>query len=461
VSPTPSHALPAPAPDRRQTRRAALGSFAGTTLEWYDFFIYGTAAALVFGDVFFPGDDPTVGTLAAFATFAVGFAARPIGSVLFGHFGDRIGRRNVLMVTLLLMGGATVLIGCIPSYDSIGIWAPVLLVVCRIAQGIALGGEWGGAALLSVENAPEGRKGLFGSSTQMGSPAGLLLASVVVAGASNLSGDAFETWGWRLPFWGSAVIVVVGWAIRRGLAESHDFEQVQEAEERGAADEAHAAVPIGEVLRHQWREVLLGAGLGAANNAIYYTVATYTLAYVTDELGIDDGEVLNHLTIVSVFYLASIPLFGWLSDRVGMRRQVAVAGVAAALFVGPYFLLLETGHTWLILAAMVVGLAGIQSAAYAPQPAIYADLFPARTRYTGASLSYALPTTVVGGTTPLIATWLYAETGSNLAMAVFVVALSLLAAACAATAHVRHQRQQGFARAEDQATPGTSQTVDS
>lgn len=413
-----------------QKRRAAFGSFAGTTLEWYDFFIYGTAAALVFGDVFFPSEDPVVGTLAAFATFAVGFAARPIGSILFGHFGDRLGRRNVLMATLLLMGGATVLIGCIPSYDSIGVWAPILLVVCRLAQGIALGGEWGGAALLSVENAPDHKRGLFGSSTQMGSPAGLLLASAVIAIASNVSGDAFETWGWRVPFWLSAAIVLVGFFIRRGLAESEDFAEVQESDEA-------PRVPIREVLRDQWREVLLGAGLGAANNAIYYSVATYTLAYVTTHGGVDKSETLNHLTIVSICYLISIPAFGWLSDHVGLRRQVMFAALAAAVFIYPYFLLLETGDSWLILLGMIVGLAIIQSAAYAPQPAIYSDLFPPRTRYTGASLSYALPTTLVGGTTPLIATWLYRETESNMAMAGFVVVLSLLAATCAGIAHRR------------------------
>jgi MFS transporter, MHS family, shikimate and dehydroshikimate transport protein len=424
-----------------QSRRAALGSFVGTTLEWYDFFIYGTSAALVFGKVFFPTQEGVVGTLAAFATFAVGFVARPLGSILFGHFGDRLGRRNVLITTLLIMGAATVLIGCIPSYASIGVWAPVLLTLCRIAQGVALGGEWGGAALLSVENAPLRRKGLFGSSTQIGSPAGLLLASLVIAGASAVSGDAFEQWGWRIPFLASVVIVVVGLAIRRGLAESSDF-----------AETAHAGkvetLPIAQVFRGDWRSVLLGAGLGAANNAIYYTVATYTLAYVTGTLGVPKGETINHLTIVSVCYLVSIPVFGWLSDKVGLRRQVAIAAVAAALFVFPYFAMIETGEAWIILLGMVLGLAVVQSAAYAPQPAVYSELFPARTRYTGASLSYALPTTIVGGTAPFLATWLYSVTGSNTAMAWYVVALSLLAACCAWGAHRRHAAQERAAKVE-------------
>ncbi|MCE3551469.1 MHS family MFS transporter [Pseudonocardia sp. RS11V-5] len=423
---------PAPA---RQSRRAALGSFVGTTLEWYDFFIYGTTAALVFGMFFFPTEEGVVGTLAAFATFAVGFVARPLGSILFGHFGDRLGRRNVLITTLLIMGAATVLIGCIPSYATIGVWAPVLLVLCRIAQGVALGGEWGGAALLSVENAPARRKGLFGSSTQIGSPAGLLLASLVIAGASAFSGDAFDQWGWRIPFLASAVIVIVGLAIRRGLAESTDFAATADA---GKVE----ALPIAQVFREDWRSVLLGAGLGAANNAIYYTVATYTLAYVTGTLGVPKGETINHLTIVSVCYLVSIPLFGWLSDKVGLRRQVAVAAVCAALFVFPYFAMIETGESWIILLGMVLGLAVVQSAAYAPQPAVYSELFPARTRYTGASLSYALPTTIVGGTAPFLATWLYSVTGSNTAMAWYVVVLSLLAAGCAWGAHRRHTAQE-------------------
>ncbi|MBK1783641.1 MFS transporter [Prauserella cavernicola] len=418
-------------PSSAQSRRAALGSFAGTTLEWYDFFIYGTTAALVFGDVFFPTQEGVLGTLAAFATFAVGFLARPIGSVLFGHFGDRLGRRNVLIATLLIMGGATVVIGLIPSYDSIGVWAPVLLTVCRVAQGIALGGEWGGAALLSVENAPAKRKGLFGSSTQLGSPAGLLLASLVIAGSSAISGDAFGDWGWRIPFLASAVIVVVGLAIRRGLAESDDFE---ETKEKGAV----AAMPVLDVLREDWRSVLLGAGLAAANNALYYTVATYTLAYVTDNLDVPKGETLNHLTIVSLCYLVSIPLFGWLADRIGLRRQVMIGALLAAAFAFPYFAMIETGNSLVILLGMIIGLALVQSAAYAPQPAIYCELFPAKTRYTGASLSYALPTTIVGGTTPFIATWLYSVTGSNTAMAAYIVGLSLVAATCAALAHRRH-----------------------
>ena len=416
-----------------QSRRAAIGSLIGTTLEWYDFFIYGTTAALVFGKVFFPTQEGVVGTLAAFATFAVGFLARPFGSILFGHFGDRLGRRNVLITTLMIMGGATILIGCIPSYAAIGVWAPVLLTLCRIAQGVALGGEWGGAALLSVENAPAHRRGLFGSSTQIGSPAGLLLASLLIAGASAISGNAFEQWGWRIPFLASVVIVVVGLAIRRGLAESPDFAETAHAQ-------GGAALPVVQVLREDWRSVLLGAGLGAANNALYYTVATYTLAYVTGTLGVPKGETLNHLTIVSVCYLVSIPIFGWLSDKVGLRRQVAVAALAAAVFAFPYFAMIETGDSWIILLGMILGLAVVQSAAYAPQPAVYSELFPARTRYTGASLSYALPTTVVGGTAPFLATWLYSVTGSNTAMAWYVVALSLVAAGCAAIAHRRHAR---------------------
>lgn len=414
-----------------QSRRAALGSFAGTTLEWYDFFIYGTTAALVFGEVFFPTQEGVVGTLAAFATFAVGFLARPLGSVLFGHFGDRMGRRNVLIVTLVIMGGATVLIGCIPSHATIGVWAPVLLTLCRIAQGVALGGEWGGAALLSVENAPARRKGLFGSSTQMGSPAGLLLASLAVSGSSAISGEGFEQWGWRLPFLASFVIVVVGLVIRRGLAESDDFAETKR-------HDGVAAIPVRDVLREDWRSVLLGAGLAAANNALYYTVATYTLAYVTDTLGVARGETLNHLTIVSVCFLISIPAFGWLADHLGLRRQVMIGALAAAAFAFPYFAMIETGNSLVILLAMVLGLAVVQSAAYAPQPAIYCELFPAKTRYTGASLSYALPTTLVGGTTPFIATWLYSVTQSNVAMACYIIALSLIAATCAALAHRRH-----------------------
>lgn len=418
---------------RRQSRRAAIGSFVGTTLEWYDFFIYGTTAALVFGKVFFPVQDPVVGTLSAFATFAVGFAARPLGSILFGHFGDRVGRKNILILTLLIMGGSTVLIGCIPSFAVVGVWAPVMLVLLRILQGVALGGEWGGAALMSVENAPGRRKGLFGSATQIGSPAGSLLASLVLAGAAAISGDAFANWGWRVPFWMSAIIVVVGLYIRTGISESVDFEATRRT---GGVSKR----PVGEVLRTNWTSVLLGAGLAGANNALYYTVATYTLAYATSNLGVPQTEILNHLTIVSVCYLVSIPFFGWLSDHIGLRRQVMIAAVLSAVFVIPYFMMVETGNSLVILLAMVIGLALVQSAAYAPQPAIYSELFAPRVRYTGASLSYAIPTTLVGGTAPFLATWLFDVTASNFAMACYVIVLSLLAAVCAGITHRRHQR---------------------
>lgn len=418
-----------------RSRRAALGSFVGTTLEWYDFFIYGTLAALVFGQVFFPTQEGIVGTLSAFATFAVGFAARPLGSIVFGHFGDRIGRKNMLILTLMIMGISTVLIGCIPSFDQIGVWAPALLVLMRVMQGVALGGEWGGAALMSVENAPARKKGIFGSATQMGSPAGSLLAAIVVSVVAWLTGDAFTEWGWRIPFWLSAVIVLVGLYIRAGISESHDFQTARKKD-------AIVNLPIGEVLKNNWRSVLVGAGLGSANNAIYYMVATYTLAYATSNLNIQNTEILNHLTIVSVCYLVSIPLFGWLSDKIGLRRQVVYAALLSAAFVIPYFWMVDSGNAFIILLAMIIALAVIQSAAYAPQPAIYNELFPANVRYTGASLAYALPTTLVGGTTPFIATWLFSVTGSNYAIAVFVIVLSLIAAVCAEIAHRMHRKAQ-------------------
>jgi len=261
----------------------------------------------------------------------------------------------------------------------------------------------------------------------------LVLASLVVSVSSWVSGDAFGDWGWRIPFLASVVIVLVGLYIRRGLAESRDFVTTK------AKDDV-TKVPVAEVLRTDWRSVLIGAGLAAANNALYYVIATYTLAYVTDSLKVPESQTLNHLTIVSVCYLISIPVFGWLSDRVGLRRQVTLAALAAAAFTFPYFAMIETGDSWIILLGMILGLAVIQSAAYAPQPAIYCELFPTKIRYTGASLAYALPTTLVGGTTPFIATWLYSETDSNTAMAWYIVGLCLVAAGCAWLAHRRHVR---------------------
>jgi len=416
-----------PARDRRQSRWASVSSFAGTTLEWYDFFIYGTTAALVLGELFFPKVSDVAGVLASFATLAVGFAARPLGSVLLGHFGDRIGRKKMLVTSLLGIGIATVLIGCLPTYSQIGAAAPVLLVLLRLCQGIALGGEWGGAALMSIEHAPRNRRGLFGSATQMGAPAGMLLASGAVSVASAVSGDEYATWGWRLPFLASAVIVVVGMVIRMRLAESPEFQRAVDHRER-------VRLPIAQVLRRDWRAVLLGAGMSGANNAIYYTVATYTLAYATAHLGIGQDAVLHHVTLVGAVYLVTVPLFGALADRVGLRRQVAIAALAGAAIIIPYFMLIDTGNTLVILLAMVVALAIVQSAAYAPQPAIYAGLFRPEVRYTGASLSYALPTTVIGGTAPFVGTALYAWTGSNTPFALYIAALGVLATVCATVA---------------------------
>ncbi|SOD59105.1 metabolite-proton symporter [Streptomyces zhaozhouensis] len=420
---------PARAP--QQSLRASASSFLGTTLEWYDFFIYGTTAALVFGDLFFPNASDVAGTLASFATLAVGFAARPLGGILFGHYGDRIGRKKMLVLSLLTIGVSTVLIGCLPTYDQIGVGAPVLLVILRLFQGVALGGEWGGAALMSIEHAPKNKRGLFGSATQMGAPGGMLLAAGAISLASWVSGDGYESWGWRLPFLASVAIVAIGTVIRSRVAESPEFQAAAERKEQ-------AKLPIADVLREDWRAVLLGSGLAAANNAIFYTVSTYTLSYATDHLDVDKDQVLHHVTLVAALYLVTVPLFGALADRIGLRRQVAIAGALSALMIFPYFLLVETGNTWVILASMAVALAVVQSAAYAPQPAIYADLFPPRVRYTGASLAYAIPTTLVGGTAPFIGTALYAWSDSNYPFALYIAALGALAAGCALAAKSRY-----------------------
>ncbi|GAA3862942.1 MFS transporter [Streptomyces sedi] len=436
---------PARAP--QQSLRASASSFLGTTLEWYDFFIYGTTAALVFGDLFFPNASDVAGTLASFATLAVGFAARPLGGILFGHYGDRIGRKKMLVLSLLTIGVSTVLIGCLPTYDQIGVGAPVLLVILRLFQGVALGGEWGGAALMSIEHAPKHKRGLFGSATQMGAPGGMLLAAGAVSLASWVSGDSYESWGWRLPFLASVVIVAIGTVIRSRVAESPEFQAAAERKEQ-------AKLPIADVLREDWRSVLLGSGLAAANNAIFYTVSTYTLSYATDHLDVDKDQVLHHVTLVAALYLVTVPLFGALADRIGLRRQVAIAGALSALMIFPYFLLVETGNTWVILASMAVALAVVQSAAYAPQPAIYADLFPPRVRYTGASLAYAIPTTLVGGTAPFIGTALYAWSDSNYPFALYIAALGALAAGCALGAKPRYGSNGTPAAPQPTAVPG-------
>lgn len=321
---------------RRDYVTAGLASMMGTTIEWYDFFLYGTAAALIFNKIFFPSFDPLTGTLAAFATYSVGFFARPLGGVIFGHYGDKIGRKSMLLITLLLMGVPTILIGLIPSYDQIGYWAAVLLVLMRFLQGIAVGGEWGGAVLMAVEHAPEGKKGFFGSLPQAGVAPGLILSSLAMGAVAGLPEQDMLSWGWRLPFLASVVLLAVGWFIRVKVAESPDFERMRE---QGAKVE----VPVAEVLKHHRRALWTVVGARLAEVTWFYTVVTFSLAYATGTLGIPRSVMLDATIWGAALALFTMPLFGMLGDRVG-HKWVFMAGSVGILACAPlFFQLLATG----------------------------------------------------------------------------------------------------------------------
>jgi MFS transporter, MHS family, shikimate and dehydroshikimate transport protein len=377
-------------------RRVVLASFVGTTIEWYDFFIYGTAAALVFNRLFFPTGDEFVSQMAAYGSFAIGFFARPVGGVVFGHFGDRIGRKAMLVTTLMMMGIATFLIGMLPTYQTIGIAAPIALVLLRLVQGFGVGGEWGGAVLMAVEHGHAGRRGLYGSIVQMGVPAGLLLAAGVFAVFSSMSEEAFLSWGWRMPFLLGIALLGVGMFIRVRVMESPLFAQVQQKK-------TVSPLPILEVVRHYPGNVLLAMGARFAENASFYIFSVFVLSYATEQLQLPRNVVLSGVWIAAAVQVAAIPAFGLLSDHVG-RRPVYLCG---ALFVGafsfPFFWLIETQVAVLVWLAIVIGMVA-HAAMYGPQAAFFSELFGTNVRYSGASIGYQLASPLAGGLAPLIAT---------------------------------------------------------
>jgi MHS family shikimate/dehydroshikimate transporter-like MFS transporter len=393
--------------ESQSIKKVAAASFIGTTIEWYDFFLYGTAAALVFGELFFPESEPLVGTLLALGTYAVGFVARPVGGIVFGHYGDRIGRKSMLVLSLLIMGVATFLIGVMPTFASIGVIAPILLVVLRFAQGIGVGGEWGGAVLMSVEHAPKGRRGFFGSWPQMGVPAGLLLANAVFWAVQALTSEAaFLAWGWRIPFLASAILVAVGLFIRLKLMESPAFERVKETQ-------TEARRPIVDVVRKYPREVLVAMGMRVAENGCFYILTVFVLAYGEDELGLSEGTMLTGVIIAAAIGLVTVPLWGALSDRVGRRPLYLAGAVITTLWAFPLFGLIDTGTPILIWLSIVVGVNLGHDLMYGPQAAYFAELFGTRVRYSGASLGYQLASVFAGGFAPLIATALLAAGGEE------------------------------------------------
>jgi metabolite-proton symporter len=404
-------------------RRVVVASLVGTSLEWYDFFIYGTAAALVFNQLFFPTFEPLVGTLLAFTTFAVGFVARPLGGIVFGHYGDKVGRKNVLVATLLLMGIATFLIGLMPTYATIGVWAPILLVLLRFLQGLGLGGEWGGAVLMTLESGDRSKRGLNASWPQVGVPIGLLLANGMLSLMGAVTSDeAFLAWGWRVPFLLSGVLVLVGLWIRLTIAESPAFEQVE-------AKQVKARAPIVDVLRSYPRQVLLAIGARIGVDVAFYLFVLFITTYIVTYLGLPQSYALNAVLIAATFQVVFIPLFGALSDRIG-RRPVYLAGaIGAAAWTFVFFALLDTGSFALIVLAAVVALL-LHAAMYGPQASFIAEMFPTQVRYSGASMGYQLAGVIGGALAPIIATALLNRYDTSLVVSLYAVVVLAITILC-------------------------------
>ena len=432
---------------RSQRRRAVVASTVGTSIEWYDFFLYGTAAALVFPKLFFPGDSELVGVLASFATQFVGFAARPIGAAIFGHFGDRIGRKASLITTLLLMGIGTFLIGVLPGYGTLGAGAPVLLTVFRVAQGIGVGGEWGGSVLLSMEWGKSKRRGFMASWPQLGVPIGLLLSTGLVKLFSAVTGDSFDSWGWRIPFLLSIVLVGIGLYVRLRVAESPEFAALRSASRL-------VRIPVWESLKRHPRAIICSALVRMSEQAPFYLFVTFVLTYGTDHLNLDRNGLLTDTIVAAAIGLISVPFFGYLSDRIGRRLMYGIGIVCTGLFAFPYFGLLNTKMAGLVLLAIVVSLF-FHDMQYGPQAALIAERFGTDIRYSGASIGYQLASVVAGGPAPLIAAAILSSTGSSTWIAIYIIGCAVVAM-IALLAMPKEPSQAGMTEeTEAQAVPTT------
>ncbi|TCN49812.1 putative MFS family arabinose efflux permease [Rhodococcus sp. SMB37] len=432
--------------DRSQLRRVALSSLLGTVLEYYDFLLYGTMAALVFGELFFPSSNPALSTIAAFGTLAAGYAARPLGGVIFGHFGDRLGRKTMLIVTMVVMGAASFIIGLLPTYEAIGVLAPVLLVTLRIVQGFAIGGEWGGAALMVIEHAEPERRGRWAGIMQLGSPIGFLLATVVVMVVSLLPDESLYSWGWRVPFLLSALLVVVGLYMRLGVVESPVF---QEAVDNDDA-QVEAKTPLLRVLRHP-RALILACAAGIGPFALTALATSHIIAYAKG-IGYDQSDVMRALVIIAMLSLITIPFFSALSDRVG-RRGVALAGaIGAVVFALPMYALVDTvSALWLTVALLIAQV--VQNLMYAPLAPLLSEMFGTETRYTGVSLGYQMASLIGAGFTPLIASSLLAATGgSSLPLSCIIVVTALITGV--AVWRIVETRGRDLTTGFDESSPG-------
>jgi metabolite-proton symporter len=408
----------------REHVKVAIASLIGTTIEWYDFFLYGTAAALVFNKLFFPKFDPLVGTIMAFATLGIGFIARPVGGVVFGHFGDRIGRKMMLYLTLLIMGAGTTCIGILPTYQSVGIWAPILLVACRLLQGFALGGEWGGAVLMAVEHAPKNRRGFYGSWPQLGAPAGLVLGTVIFGFFSSYPEEQFMNWGWRVPFLVSVILVVVGLVIRMKIAESPVFEKMKAAKQE-------VKMPVIEAIKRHPKNILLAMGVRFAENGLFFIYAAFVFTYATMVLKETRTMILTAVTIAAAIEVLTITLFGLLSDYIGRRPVYAFGAFFSGIWAFAFFWMLGFNNLWLATLAVTVGLAIGHAAMYGPQGSFLSDMFGANVRYSGASIGYQLASIFAGALTPMISTWLVSHyAGAWLPVALYMLLLALITGVC-------------------------------
>jgi metabolite-proton symporter len=407
---------------QQHLRKAVIASAVGTSIEWYDFFLYGVAAALVFPQKFFPQSDPFTGTLLAFSTYFVGFASRPLGAVIFGHLGDRVGRKTSLIATLLLMGISTAGIGLVPAYDVIGIWGAVLLTLGRLMQGIGVGGEWGGAVLLSAEWGQKHQRGLVASWTQFAAPAGLVLANGALALITSIvPQDAFLAWGWRVPFLLSVVLVAIGFHIRRGILETPVFARLKS---EGRIEKT----PVVEAIKRNWREIILVAIIRTGQQTPFYIFTTYVLTYATRTLGYSNSTILSLVMVQALLSMAVIPWFGHLSDRLGRWRMTALGCVVMLVWPFLYFQMLDSGSLFLVAVAIIVALP-IHDLQFGPQAALIAEVFPSRLRYSGASLGYQLASITAGGPAPIVALYLFNAFGASVAVAAYVsvtAAISLI-----------------------------------
>ncbi len=405
-----------------QRRRAVVASTIGTTIEWYDFFLYGTAAALIFPHLFFPDSSKLSGTLLSFSTLFIGFAARPIGAAIFGHFGDRVGRKATLVATLLLMGAATFLIGVLPTASTIGVAAPIILTLLRLAQGIGVGGEWGGSVLMSMEWGSPKRRGLMASWPQLGVPIGLLLSTAMIKLMSGvMSEDDFASWGWRVPFLVSFVLVLVGLYVRLRVVESPQFAEVKKSD-------AVVRQPLLQVFKEHPMEIFTSAFVRLSEQAPFYLFITFVLTYGTEHLELQKGELLNYTLVAAALGLVSVPFFGHLSDLFGRRLIYGLGIVCTALYAFPYFGLLDTKSSGLVLLAIVLSLI-FHDMQYGPQAALIAESFGTNLRYSGAGVGYQLASVIAGGPAPLIAAAILAKTHSSTGISWYIVGCCVLAMA--------------------------------